>query len=137
MCLTELREFVSLHPGEEPANQLMEWRVKRDNADMNAIANTLGNTCNPFATSAPDLINVSSGRAAKETTKSFLLGTLERGENLRQKFTDECAADGSRFLKPVARIKMLNFASENVKKSKNAVRKWMRQNQSEMSLDVC
>ena len=81
MALTELCELVSLQPGEEPANQLRKWRIERDNADMNALSNTLDNTCNQFATYSPaDLINVSSGRAAKEETKTFLLGTLEQGE---------------------------------------------------------
>ena len=58
-----------------------------------------------------------------EVTKTFLLGTLERGKNLRLQFQDECAVDSSRFLKPVTRVKMLNFAAENVQKSKTAVRR--------------
>jgi hypothetical protein len=70
MGLTELRELVSLQPGEEPANQRMKWRMELHNADINDVANTLDNTGNPFATYSPaDLINVSSGRAAQEATK--------------------------------------------------------------------
>ena len=61
-------------------------------------------------------------RAAKEVTKTFIFGTPER-EGLWLKFEGECAVDGSRFLKPVARTKMLEFAAEDVKESKTAVRK--------------
>lgn len=94
---------------------------------MIKLTDTLNNTkksCNPFATNSPvDLINVSSGKTAKEVTKTFLLGTLERGEKHRIQFQAECAVDCARFLKPVARIKMLNFAAENVKPSKTSVKK--------------
>lgn len=134
MALTALRELVSLHQGEESMNQLTKRRIERDDADKKAITHTLTNTCNPFATGSPaELINVSSGRTAKDATSAFLLSTLERGKHLRLAFQDECAADTSRFLKPVTRIKMLNFAAENAKRSKTAVR---RVNAAEGARDV-
>ena len=44
----------------------------------------------PFAPGSPtELINVSSGRTAKDATSAFLLSTLERGENLRLAFQDD------------------------------------------------
>ena len=58
-----------------------------------------------------------SPTSGSEALRQFLLTTLERGQK------DEYAADTSRFLKPVPRIKMLNFASENVKRSKTAVQR--------------
>ena len=41
MALTELCELVSLQTGEEPANQWRRLRIECDNADMNAVTNTL------------------------------------------------------------------------------------------------
>ena len=124
MALTDLCELVSLPKGEEPVNQLRKWRIKRDNADMIVISKTVNNTCNPFADHSPaDLVNVSSGRAANEATKRYLLETLNRGNKLRMQFEKECEEDESRFLQPVAKTKVLNFAAENVKSSKGAVRK--------------
>ena len=91
---------------------------------MNSVSNTLINTCNPFGNDSPaDLVNISSGKAANEETKKYLLGILERGRTLRLKFETECSVDGSRFLKPVARTKILNFAAENRKRSKTGARK--------------
>ena len=58
-----------------------------------------------------------SPTSASEALGQFLLTTLERGQK------DEYAADNSRFLKPVPRIKMLNIASENTKRSKTAVQR--------------
>lgn len=124
MALSELYELVNLQSGEEPEKQLTKSRIKRDNADMNSVAITLNSTCNPFANDAPaGLVNISSGKAANEGTQKFLLGTLERGRTLRLQFENECSVDGSRFLKPVARTKILNFAADNRKRSKTGTRK--------------
>ena len=72
MPLSELREMVGLQSGEEPANQLRKLRIRRDNADMNALANALNNTCNSFATdSHAVLIDVSAGKTTKEETKTL------------------------------------------------------------------
>ena len=72
MALTELCELVSFQPGEGPANQLRNWRIERDNADMNVLTNTLSNTCNLFATdSHDDLIDVSSGQSSQGGDKDI------------------------------------------------------------------
>ena len=124
MALSELRKLVGLQAGEEPANQMRKCRITRDNADKDALTNALNSTCNPFASDSPaELVNISSGKAATDETTTFLLDTLARGKRLRLQFEGECATDASRFLKPVARTKIKNFATENVKESRNAVRK--------------
>ena len=116
--------FIGLQAGEEPANQMRKCRITRDNADKDALTNALNSTCNPFAPDSPtELVNISSGKAAKDETTTFLLDTLARGRRLRLQFEDECTTDTSRFLKLVARTKIKNFATENVKESRNAVRK--------------
>ena len=60
---------------------------------------------------------MSSGKTTKEETKTFLLGSLPSGTKLGLAFEVECAVDVSRFPKTETRIKLLNFAADNVKES--------------------
>ena len=70
------------------------------------------------------MVNISTGKSAKKETEAYLLGTLERGSELRHKFESECTNDNSRFLRSIPRTSVTNFAAENVKPkstgSKNA-----------------
>ena len=109
MALSELYILVDLQSWEEPAKQLTKCRIRCDNADMNSITFTLNQICHPFSISAPaDLVNISSGKAANEGIKKFLLGTLERGRNC-----DSNLIYNSQVFKPVARTKVLNFRVKN------------------------
>ena len=85
---------------------------------MNSVTFTLNQSCsNPLSVDAPaDLVDISSGKAANEGTKKFLLGTLEQGRKMRLQFENECSVDSSQFFKPVART--MTFDTENVKESK-------------------
>ena len=86
MALSELRKLVGLQAGEEPANQMRKCRITRDNADKDALTNALNSTCNPFAPDSPtELVNISSGKAAKDETTTVLLDTI--GSNLLALFT--------------------------------------------------
>lgn len=114
--MSELRQMAGLQTGEEPLNQLKKCRIRRDNADMDVLAKTLDNTCNPFASNSPtSLVNLASGKNANKETEQFLLDTLLRGRQLWLWFEEECATDSSRFLKTVVRQKILNFTAENVR----------------------
>ena len=53
--------------------------------------------------------------------RKFFWGHWSRGGNCDS--IGECSVDGSRFLKPVARTKVFNFAAENMKQSKKKIRK--------------
>ena len=117
MALSELQQLVGLREGEDPATQLHPWRIKRDNSDIDSLYNFLQGTCNLLdKVLQNDLVNVASGKVAKEETKQFLLSVLGRGADLRYKFAKECETDSVRFLKPVSRTKILNFAAENAKR---------------------
>ena len=71
-----------------------------------------------FIVSICDLVNISSGKAANEGTKKFLLGTLEQERKRRLQFENESSVDGSR----VARTKVLNFATREYKGAKTKIR---------------
>ena len=85
MALSEFSKIVDLQGGT--CKQLTKCRIRHNNADMNSVTFTLNQTCNPFSF---NLVNISSGKAANEETKKFLLGTLERGRKLRLQFVGEC-----------------------------------------------
>ena len=124
MALSELKQLVGLQSGEEPANQQRKWRIKRDNADIDALTNALNSTCNPFTSHSPhELVNLSSGKSTAKETEEFLLSTLSRGEEHRLKFERECSDDSSLFLKTMPRIKMFNFAAENARRGKLSERR--------------
>ena len=104
MALSELRQLVDLREGEDPTTQLRPWRIKRDNFDIDSLYNFLQGTCNLFdKVPQNDLVNVASGKVAKEETKQFLLSVFGRGADLRDKFAKESETDSVRFLKPVSR----------------------------------
>ena len=117
MAVSEMKEMSGIEKGETPANQLRKSRVERDNNDVDKLSNMLDETCNPFSPDAPDvLVNIATGKTANSEASRYLLGTLERGAKLRQEFHKECAEDESRFLKPVKRVKVQNFAAANKQK---------------------
>ena len=114
MALLELRQLCGLQIGEQPANQLRLWRVKRDKSDIEVFEQVLSTTCDPFGTrSSQELLNLASGRSANKETGDYILNTVKRGLDLRAKFELECKEDSSRFLKTVSRTKVMNFAAAN------------------------
>ena len=84
---------------------------------MKEFSEILKSTCNPFSALSPtEFVNLSSRKAANQETKDYLLSTLTRGAELKQKFEQQCVDDdGSRLFKPVERVKVLNFAAEQAK----------------------
>ena len=51
-------------------------------------------------------------------TQNYLLKTLQSGRELRQRFQDEWTEDSKRFLKPVKRVHVQNFAAGHTEKAK-------------------
>ena len=77
-----------------------------------------------FAVNTPsDLVNISTGKAASSETTSYLLSTLQRGDEARHTFERECLTDSTRFMKTLSRIDIKNFAKENIKRKTMESRK--------------
>ena len=70
----------------------------------------------PFADSSPSFLINLAGTAASENTQAYLLNTLQRGEIGKASFAREWSNNSVRFLQPLKRVKVLNFAYDNVKK---------------------
>ena len=88
------------------------------------LTDTLKSTCHPFAANTPsDLVNISTRKAASSETTSYLLSTLQRGNEARHKFERECLTDSTRFMKTLSRIDNKNFAKGNIKRKTMESRK--------------
>ena len=119
MSVTELRSVVGLEGKEEPSSQLQASRVKKYSHHRDILIDAITESSDPFispATTSPCLLNISTDKAASYITQEYLTTCLTSGRELREKFQEECAADEQRFLKPIRRRKVYNFAQENLNK---------------------
>lgn len=117
VAVTELRGLTGLDQGEAAAAQCRRSRIKNDQKQMNAIQEKMDEMCDPFSDAvSSSLVNIATGRATTSATESYLLNTLNRGKMAREQFQFEWDNDCDRFLKPVKRIRVENFAAENEKK---------------------
>ena len=124
MAVTELRTFAGLEVGESATAQCRPSRIKRDNSQMVALSAKIEDFCNPFSEDAPTtLVNVATGQVATKATEAYLLNTLKRGREERDKFRDEWESNNSRFLQTVKRTRVQNFAAQSVKEKTTASKK--------------
>ena len=61
-------------------------------------------------------MNIATGKAAAKETETYLNEALVDGHKRHLKFREECAMDRDRFMKPIQRRPVSNFAKENAKK---------------------
>ena len=119
MSVTELRIMTGLGMEDQPATQLRKGRIEKDSNHRDALSDTINEMCDPFssqATASGNLLNIATGKSASEETKMYLTNTIVAGHELRVQFQQECADDKQRFLKPIKKRKVSNFAQENLKK---------------------
>lgn len=119
MAVTELRSMTDLEIDEQPASQLWPRRIEKDSTQRNTLLKVVTESCDPFsvpATSSACLLNVATGKAASAATQKYLLESLTEGHERHMKFREECTAVKDRFLKPIPKRKVANFAQENSRK---------------------
>lgn len=103
---------------------------------MEELSAKIEEFCNPFRDDAPtSLVNIATGKVASQATESYLFHVLERGRDERHKFQEEWITNSSRFLEPVKRTRVQNFAAQNVKKNVTATQK--AKFNAESLRDVC
>ncbi|KAK4318061.1 hypothetical protein Pmani_010908 [Petrolisthes manimaculis] len=123
MAMTELRTFAGLEVGESAIAQCLPSRIKKDNSQMRGLGQKIEEFCNPFGNNAPTtLVNLATGRAATKATEEYLVQTMTRGQTDRDKFLDEWNKDSTRFLKPLKRLRVNNFASKTKNKKEKKAR---------------
>lgn len=115
--VNELRALTGLETREQATAQCRPSRIRKDNDQMKSLSEKIDESCNPFIVDAPTrLVNDATGYAASKTTEDYLLKTLQRGSDAREKFSEEWENNSGRFLQPVKRTKVQNFAAENVRR---------------------
>lgn len=82
-------------------------RIKIFEKQLAHFIDILEINCNPFNPdlNKDNLYNIASGKPVAEEIAEFLLNIEESGDDLRKQFINECAIDGSRFDKPIKKIK--------------------------------
>ena len=123
---------------ENAATQIQNHRVEKDNKQVKMLSEKIDAYCNPFLDDPllqENLINLATGKAARKETEEFLLNTLMRGDNERKRFLEEWIDLPSRFMQTVKRIKVSNFASENLSQ-KNIFPTDNKINKAESARDV-
>ena len=129
LAVSEVKSFVGLEQEENTASQCRPSRVKKDNEHMKALSMTLEELCNPFGgEESKTLVNIATGQATSKGSEEYLITTLKRGEEARQKFEDECIEDPKRFQKLIKKRKIQNFATGNLSKKQSPNTKRLQTN---------
>lgn len=137
MAVTELRTLSGLEQGESAATQCRPSRIRKDNSQMVKLGDKIDEFCNPFSDEVGNsLVNVATGRVSSKATESYLINTIRRGQQARAKFQEEWDQSSNRFLKPVKRIPVQNFAAENIKKKVKAPASEMAKKTAESLRDM-
>ena len=87
--------------------------MKKNAIDLYFVKRVLSDTMNPFSVTDKDILyNISSGKAASETTAAFLTSVDAIGERRQNEFIDDCCTQPNRFEERIPREKLSTFASE-------------------------
>lgn len=120
---TKIMSFVKAEIGLSQADDtsytLQKNRIEKDSKTLNSIVETIKKTMNPFSGNVDkdSLFNLSTGKAASLNVTDYLLNVKSLGKEQKLKFISECFENSTRFVRPIPRNKMYNFASDCVKKS--------------------
>ena len=100
--------------GEQPTTQLYSWHLKENNMHIIVLADIVKDSWDPdenSASTSEDLLNIASGKATTEETRTSLLQTLSRGHEQCQKFEEERAGESLQFLQTVPRMNGANLTA--------------------------
>lgn len=116
--LTTVAQITGLSHGDDTVHVLQKNRLERDKKDLQKIIETLKNTINPFDKTIDHglLFNLYSGRASASEVGDFLLGVPQMGREQKIQFIENCSEIPGTFEKPIKQNKIVNFASQCVKK---------------------
>jgi len=94
--------------------------MKTDQKQLSSIMNAVEACSNPFHGGDDNLYNISTGKAASNETKSFLLNVIEIGARARDEFIQNCVQDPKSFERPISRQRIFTFASEGATRKKKS-----------------
>lgn len=114
VIMLRLLDDLSIGKQENTAKELRESSICKDNVKVRAVKTVIEEMNNPFAVQVDKdfLFNITTGKAASESAKSFLLNFLEIGQKKREEFISECVTDPTRFNRSITRTKIATFATD-------------------------
>jgi len=99
---------------EDITQDLKPNRIRKNIRDVQNIITTIEENMNPFQGDIDPnhLFNIGSGKSASNETAEFLLHVVEKGEQQRLKFIEECIERPERFEESITRNKLMTFSNE-------------------------
>ena len=113
--VSQLYEDLGLTSKEDVSDELRPCNLKKNNKSLTKLLTAIPNSMNPFSSEIDKdhLFNISTGKAAKEETSTFLLDIGSIGRKKRESFIQACCDDPSAFIEPIKKTKLKTFATEN------------------------
>lgn len=114
--ISNLLQFLGL---EKSSDSESRYQTKMFKVQLMKFSQEMEENINPFSDINPNkLFNLSSGKAASETTANFLLNVQSDGMQQMEQFISECHLDKDRFHRAIRRNVVHNFSAE-IDKNKN------------------
>lgn len=112
-----LLDEADINKSEEGAKELRPSRIKRDNANLVKLTDTIQSTMNPFDNEGDPalLYNVSTGKPLPASVTTDLLRLDEIGQERRDEFVAQCQADPARFELSIPNARVKNFTATTKK----------------------
>ena len=96
--------------------ELRQTKISKDKDDLENIKAVIKTTLNPFyeAVNEKILLNIRTRRTLQRNGEEYLLTIKYENEKRGDAFLKECIERPSRFEEPIKKVKILNFAVENI-----------------------
>lgn len=121
--ISKVLDDIHLSKKDDTSHSLQSSRIEKDRKALTAIIETIKKNVNPFDKNIDnsELFNISNGKAVSFNVADFLLNVDSLGHEQKVNFIDECAKTPGRFEKPLKRNKILNFASQCIKRNQKSL----------------
>lgn len=116
--LSKLLEEINITSKDDVSHELKQNRIYKDREALNNILNEIKKNINPFdpTIDKDQLFNITTGKATTEQISNFLLNADILGQEQKDEFLEKCGSDPDRFEQSIKRNKILNFASDCIKR---------------------
>lgn len=120
--ITQLLESLNLTKYADSTDS--EYNSKIFRKKLSKFSDELIKSMNPFDKNLKNstLFNLCTGKAASPETAEFLLQAFELGSKQMKSFITECQSNVNRFVKPIKRNTIKNFAAETPNRTKTSKR---------------
>ena len=103
---------------KQDVSDLHKNRIRKSRAQLDKFLAAIDENINPFDPNVPQksLFNISIGEPVSQEICDSLLNADFTGNQLREKFINECSLDKGRFQKPIEKAKVPTFLDAQPKK---------------------